>query len=674
MKNRNDQPYWRFWVFSLLALGCVYIWGLTNWAQAMARLGFFVISWKWRLFLAGGVGLGLIWLGLIGLTFFWNLTPPILLRKVVRIPFVRVGSLILSVIVAVLPVLMISGWMPHAEIWNTFSARLMLLSASVLLGGIGIASVWPEQEGWTSLAASALITGTGLILLQYLPGISTYPLSLGWSEASRYYYGSLLFAKRIYGFSVPLSPLHPARYLLLAIPFAWGDLPLWIHRLWQIALWLGMSLATSMALFNRVQIQKRNWFVRVLAVTWGLLFLLQGPVYYHLLLCVIPIFLFFDLHRPWRSLVVVLLASLWAGLTRVNWFPVPGALAIFLWLLEKPLKGQSILKYAGLPLIYGVVGLAVAFVTQAFYVIISGQPMWMYHSTFTSDLLWYRLFPSPTYPVGIIRGIIWVSFPLGLLIGINTVRNFRRVSPWRWLGLAGILGVFLAGGLIVSVKIGGGSNIHNLDAFLVFLMTLGVYLAADRLAADGESLQIWRPSLIVLLIALLPAGWHIYFAHPVSRLDEKIAWQDVAVIRHWAQSVSQQGGRVLFISQRHLLTFGMIPGVPLEPDYELLVLMEMAMANNSQYLERFYRDLVNRRFDLIVIGTPNTPIKDPAKDAFAEENNVWVERVVQPLLRYYSVAQVLPSDVALMVPRTEAIGFSPLRSIGWADWVSVCGR
>lgn len=120
-----------------------------------------------------------------------------------------------------------------------------------------------------------------------------------------------------------------------------------------------------------------------------------------------------------------------------------------------------------------------------------------------------------------------------------------------------------------------------------------------------------------------------------------------------------RGGRVLFINQRHLLTFGIVRGVPLEPEYELLVLMEMAMANNSRYLNRFYNDLQHHRFDVIVIGTPNTPIKDPIKDAFAEENNAWVERVVLPLLQNYKVALILPSDVALMVPRTEDGADSP---------------
>ena len=38
-----------------------------------------------------------------------------------------------------------------------------------------------------------------------------------------------------------------------------------------------------------------------------------------------------------------------------------------------------------------------------------------------------------------------------------------------------ILLIFFAGGIVVSVKIGGGSNLHNMDAFLVFLLVAAVY-------------------------------------------------------------------------------------------------------------------------------------------------------------------------------------------------------
>ncbi len=656
MKSKNGQHQRLFLVISLL-LWLMFVGGLVYWAQTVNGLGFFVVSWKWRLGLGGWIILAIIWAGLLITAYFKDATPPLGLQQALKPWVARIGGSFIALFFMGIPAVAISGWLPHPEVWEPFPIRLMLLCVSIFFGGMGISLVAKDEIGWLGWVASALGVGSGLILLQYLPGINSYPLSLGWSEASRYYYGSLFFAKRIYGVSVPLSPLHPARYMLLAIPFALGHLPLWVHRFWQIALWLGMSLATSAALVKRLPIGNR--LARFWAVIWGALFLLQGPVYYHLTLCVIPVLLFFDAKKPWRTLLVVLITSLWAGVCRINWFPVPGALAIFLWLLEKPIGEQPFYLYYRWPLIFGILGLAVAFAAQAVYITLSGQPSWMYESTFTSDLLWYRLLPSPTYPIGIIRGIVWVSLPLWIFITVNGLRNFSSINIWRWAGIAVIIMIFFVGGLVVSVKIGGGSNIHNLDAYLIFLMTIGAYLITHRVIADGRPLQVWRPIPVLLLLAFLPVGWHMYFAHPIMRLDEKIAWQDVEILRDWAQKATAQGGRVLFINQRHLLTFGIIQGVPLEPEYELLVLMEMAMANNSRYLSRFYNDLEQRKFDVIVVGTPNTPIKDPAKDAFAEENNVWVERVVLPLLRNYKVALVLQSDVAVMVPRIEDITVSP---------------
>lgn len=391
MKNNKSEQHQRQFLVISWSLWLVFVWGLVNW-----------LSRKWSglfccvLEMAVRVG-GMDWLG----GFMGGIVDNFLFSRCNAIAVVtenlkRMDSTerwlgrcarFYSVSDSCL-----SGWLPHPEVWEPFPTRLMLLCVSIFFGGMGISLVTKDEIGWLGWVASALGVGVGLILLQYLPGISSYPLSLGWSEASRYYYGSLFFAKRIYGVSVPLSPLHPARYLLLAIPFAFGSLPIWAHRFWQVILWLGLSFLASVALVRRLRIENR--FVRFLAIIWGALFLLQGPVYYHLTLCVIPVLLFFDIQKPWRTLAVVVISSLWAGICRVNWFPVPGALAIFLWLLENPIGKQPFYWYYKWPFIYGTFGMVAAFAAQAVYIALSGQPSWMYESTFTSDLLWYRLFPS----------------------------------------------------------------------------------------------------------------------------------------------------------------------------------------------------------------------------------------------------------------------------------------
>jgi hypothetical protein len=89
------------------------------------------------------------------------------------------------------------------------------------------------------------------IVVSLLPEISTYPLTLGWSETSRYYNASLFFSQRIYGISTPPTVLHPSRYLMQAVPFLFPDSPLWLHRAWQVFLWLAAPLLTAIILVRR---------------------------------------------------------------------------------------------------------------------------------------------------------------------------------------------------------------------------------------------------------------------------------------------------------------------------------------------------------------------------------------------------------------------------------------
>jgi len=664
-----------FWMSAFLVVVVLHLWGLFLWAQTVNRLGFFVISWKWRLLFMALVIVAGIWA--VGL---WRIfrdawAPQIPVSKPGWSTPIRLSSMLLTLISCAVPAVLIGGVITHPDVWQPFPVRLMLVGGCTLIGGILLEGIWPHGLAWQRVILAALLVGLGIVLLDYLPSISSYPFSLGWSEASRYYYASLLFAKRLYGKVVPLSPLHPSRYLVLSLPYVFGNLPLWAHRLWQVLLWLGMSMGTGLALAWRVRSSKL--LPPMLMVLWSGLFLLQGPVYYHLLLCVIPLFLWFDPQRPMRSWVVVVGASIWAGLSRVNWFPMPAALAITLWLLEIPYSSSARLdRYFYWPFIYAVSGVTAALLAQAGYIAISGQPAWMFQSTFTSDLLWYRLFASPTYPIGILRGIVWVSVALWVLLGVNLVRHWRDISIWRIGGLLSILGVFFAGGLIVSVKIGGGSNIHNLDGYLVILMLIATYVLSNRMVLEANlQADFWRPLWMMSLVMLLPVGWHTYLARPISMPEDfDAAWRDVATIRQWAEATAQRGERVLFINQRHLLTFGEIQRVPLEPDYELLVLMEMAMSGNQQYLQGFYQALEEHRYGLIVTAPPNTPIQDPKRDAFAEENNAWVQNVVIPLLKHYRVALSLPSGVTLMVPNIMGDSGHSQSPLGWADWASVCGR
>ena len=116
--------------------------------------------------------------------------------------------------------------------------------------------------------------------------------------------------------------------------------------------------------------------------------------------------------------------------------------------------------------------------------------------------------------------------------------------------------------------------------------------------------------------------------------------------------VNRQGGEILFITQRHLISMHMLKGVKLVPEYEREDLMEMAMGDNIQYLSQFREDMQEQRFALIVVDPLN--YKFLANDrSFAEENNVWVKRVMKHILCNYREEAIYPEDeIALYVPQT----------------------
>jgi hypothetical protein len=97
--------------------------------------------------------------------------------------------------------------------------------------------------------------------------------------------------------------------------------------------------------------------------------------------------------------------------------------------------------------------------------------------------------------------------------------------------------------------------------------------------------------------------------------------------------------------------FNLVPQVAFTPDYEKIELMEMAMADNQAYLALFYKDITSRKFDLIVTDSIRTDIKDEI-EAFSEEHNVWVQKVMIPLNNHYTFRSLGGrSSIFLLTPK-----------------------
>lgn len=531
-------------------------------------------------------------------------------------------------------------------------AWLLCLGGAVFLKAVGVGRGWEQCILFTALAL-----GVGYRLAIFTLDISAYPFSLGWSEASRYYYASLFFAERLYGISIPPSILHPSRYLMQAVPFMIPSSPLWLHRTWQVVLWLVSTMTTVGLLTRRIKIRDR--FSQAAFVLWAVLFLLMAPVYYHLQVTIILVLWGYNYQKPWRTMLVVVIASIWAGISRINWIPVPGMLAATLFFLEESKESSPIFKYLSKPILWVFSGTAVAFLSQELYTRLSGNPAELFGSSLSSRLLWYRLLPNATYPLGILPGALLVITPALLAIFILLSNRWKSFHVLRLLGTSAILFVLFCGGLIVSVKIGGGSNLHNMDAFLCMFLIVSALFYFDKISTERAS-ALWqelsRPLKItyqVMVVVALVVPVMITLDSSAKRnlpSSEKIS-EAINKIQSDVSAAVSGGGKVLFISERQLIIFGTITGVEMVPEYEKVFLMEMAMARNNTYLSEFYKRLHNHEFSLIV-SEPLRLIYQDRSDSFGEENNAWVKNVAAPILCYYEAKRTLRDiRTELLVPK-----------------------
>jgi len=533
---------------------------------------------------------------------------------------------------------------------------LILFAATVLKVAL--------QTSWVGGFASALVLlGFVYEILIRFNVVTHYPLSMGWSEGSRYYYASLFFSKQIYGNTFPLSTLHPTRYLLQSFPFLFPNLDLFAHRFWQFLLWIGLTAGASIAVTKRVFAGK-DYAIRWLVAGWFFLFLLRVGVYYHLEVMVILPLLFISPGKPIRSLITVIVASIWAGISRVNWFPMPAMIASVIYLLETPLTNTSnnelvslkqVAKYLTLPALWTVAGLASALFAQWAYVYISGnaQNAGAFTSSFTSDLLWYRLWPNQNYPLGVIPGILFISGPLIVII-ILAARSWRSLHTIRWLGLITMLVALFAGSAVVSTKIGGGGDLHNMDTYAVLIGITALYFFSGRFKPEvGSSSLVIRPSPVYMVTLITPLLILIPMLSPYPKYNDSRNQQAYQQLIDVVNKVGEKGP-VLFINDRQLIALGDVD-VPLVYDYEVVTLMEMAMSGNQAYLDQFYDDLANHRFAAIISGRQNLVIKQ--EGVFAEENNVWNTNVSPYILCYYESSMTIEADnshVEIYMPRTQS--------------------
>jgi hypothetical protein len=202
------------------------------------------------------------------------------------------------------------------------------------------------------------------------------------------------------------------------------------------------------------------------------------------------------------------------------------------------------------------------------------------------------------------------------------------------------------------VKIGGGADLHNMDAFLLLLAIIltsffaGCVAGEDGLNPDWGQID-WSVIAAALLVPIVFALPQISFFVSYNHADVQ---KDIQKLQKTVLDSSVDGGEILFVTERQLIAFNILHDVHLVPEYEQIDMMEMAMSGNREYLEKFYSDLKSHRFNVII--AEEQKFTQQKRGSFVEENKAWVRYVGAPLLCAYKPVDSLSStNVQIFVPR-----------------------
>src|SRR5271157_1711525 len=553
--------------------------------------------------------------------------------------------------------------------------KLALVCVSALIAYLVFSPRGSGLMGVLQYCSLVCLAGVFYSIGAGLNQVTNYPFSLSWSEGNRFWDYSMMFG--INRYIIPAGKpavafIEKGRQFLWSIPFLIPQSGIEVMRLWDELVWIIPALVLGwVAVIGQGKIASKNGVARLLTWEiffgfWCYLFLTQGPIYPTLVLCAILVVIAVRLKKMWISSLLLLLAGYYAYISRWTWIYAPGLWAGMLALLElqqpefkngkwKELTRPIMLGLAGFlggQFLPPVVDLATSRLNQngALGLVIDPTDT-ITHAT----LLFGRLLPNATYSPGILLGTLWAGLPIVILL----VWSWKK-GLWQpnWLQQLGILlsGLaFLGVGLIASIKIGGGSNLHNLDMFWIFLVLVCAWAGKEIVQRIPENGTV-RNSLVFLvcLSMVLPVTYTIQYGAPLSLSAQDFTQSSLTSINKNVMKYNQKG-EVLFMDQRQLLTFGYIQGVALTSDYEKKYLMEMALENNASYFEQFDQDLARHRFVLIISQPLNIVFKTEDVN-FPDENNAYVKWVSIPVLCYYQPLRTYSQiGVQLLVPRKETL-------------------
>ena len=551
------------------------------------------------------------------------------------------------------------------------------------------------QSIWMYLCYAIAFAGLGFNIYSRIPKITNYPLPISWSESGRIFNAYQIYAPLISGEHLSWPWLDPAKSILDGLVLLIPSAQIWMYRFWVNFLFLFCAAVVSFAVvkkaisFSPLYKEKAKRGITWLLVLLGTLFLLQGPVYYHVLLGIVAVLWLYDVKKPFFVLFLIMLGSIWEGLCRVNWFIMPALVASLIYVFTKPFSEKKPWQYFRWPLAYLLTGAVTSFLTYFIFINVTGYAITFLNPHMDYPFFLYKLWPNDGF-VGLIPGIVLICLPLLLVILYVALKHIHHLHWVRLFTITGILTILFAGSTVVSMRAGGGYDLHNFDSLLLLLFICACFFGLDAISRDN----------VKILKKISPAGYQkgepdyprkmkpISFAHLRQRFDLKtndlsmplanvvtvfclllipmfssfsqihaplpqIADSD-AVIQQVNSIINEFGQRdrpVLFIDQRQLLVYKKITQMSIFVPYDKIELMEMAMARNSEYENQFLSDIKNQKFSLIV-----SEVLFQWEKSFTNrdwyENNVWVNAVSLPISTYYEPVFINKDiDLAIYAPK-----------------------
>lgn len=544
--------------------------------------------------------------------------------------------------------------------------RLFIITLSGLLSAF---LLFKEGSGlpWLLKAAGMVMVASAIFAIcDRLTGVTDFPFTLYWSEGNRFWDYSIMFGVDRY---INLSGervipfLESGRQFLWALPFLIPSIGIWGMRLWNVILWVLPPMALGWAAVFQKNSFGKNWFWQIGFGIWTFVFLNQGPIYPPLVVCALIVVIALRQRSLIAAVFLIAIATYYARISRWTWMYAPGLWAglYSLCQIDHPSFWKNRWKQLLVPAILGISGLVGSEIIQ--WIILStakgseavpGAVQVVLSSVFDfkQPMLWERLFPNPTYPPGIILGYLWVGGPILIFLFLMAAKGIWQTNWIQRAAALVILIFFTIVGLIISIKIGGGSNLHNLDMLWVTIVILTGYVFKDWMDRGFPGLRDIRSIQFLLgLVVIFPATFLIQFGKPLIIPDGHFITTSLEKIETDIVEASQRG-EVLFLDQRQLLTFGYVTNVPLVVEYEKKVLMDQALTGNPVYFADFYNDLENHRFSAIITEPLQRTIVFESERNFGEENNAWVHWVSRPLLKYYK-PKVTHDEVGvqILIPR-----------------------